>query len=254
MRNLKITIPETWNQCTDAQLVKIALLLASGATGIRFDYKLFKILVAAKWWQFRKKAKLTIVLCNVAMSELKPSFEYIYKGNTLTRFPAIKKQKGIEYFPPLSELSNLTIAEMAVADDLHIKYRNTRNPELLIYLAATLYVTQQQPRPPYDKNDLSFKVDHFRKLSIGELLVIEQAFHGCKEFMAKKFPNVFPKPKTAEAENQSAKGKAKGSMFPQLILELSGGKFGDHNQTSRTNCYVFLAEFEKLLKDQKNVK
>jgi hypothetical protein len=252
MKQLKITIPQSWNKCTDAQLVKIALLIASGASGIRFDYKLFKILVAAKWWQLHTKAKLIIVLRNVAMSELKPSFEYVYKANTLTRFPVIKKQSGIEYYSPLSELSNLSIAELGVADDLHIKYRNTRNTELLYYLAATLYVTQQQPRPPYDKNDLSFKVDHFRKLSIGELLVIEQAFHGCKEYMAKKFPNVFPKPK--DVTLSLSKGKAKGSMFPQLILELSGGKFGDHKQTSRTNCYVFLAEFEKLLKEQKNVK
>lgn len=250
---LKLSIPESWNKCTDAQLVKIALLMSSGAKGLVFDYKLFRILVAEKWWHLYTKAKIHFLLSYAPMREIKPSFDFIYQANTLTRFPELKPLNGNQYHPPLPQISNLTIGEMAVADDLHIKFRNTGDVSILPYLAATLYVTQQQPRPPYDKNDLSFKTPDFENLSLGELLVIEMAFAGCKEYMAKKFPTVFPaKPKDATASAVEVPTKKNASsQFPKLILELSGGKFGTHEQTSRTNCYVFLAEFENLLKQPK---
>ena len=249
---LKLTIPTSYNNCSDKQLVKIAMLMSSGIKGLSFDYKLLRILVNEKWWHLYTKAKLWFLLSYAPMREIRPSFQFIYEGNTLTRFPAIKPLNGNQYFPPLPQISNLTIGEMAVADDLHIKFRNTGDTSILPYLAATLYVMQQQPRPPYDKNDLSFKAPDFEKLSLGELLVIEMAFAGCKEYIAKKFPTVFPAKATDENNAiQTPPKKANSSQFPKLILELSGGKFGTHEQTSRTNCYVFLAEFETLLKQPK---
>ena len=243
---IKVQIPQSWNDCSDNQLTAIASLMASGIEGIKFDYRCFCILIGAKWFQLKTIAKRIYILANVPMSEIKPSFEYIYKKNNLTRFPAISIK---DYFSPLPQVSNLTIAELAVADDLHIKFRSTRNTEFLHYLAATLYVHQQQPRPPFDKNDLSLKVKDFQKLPMGELLVIEQAFAGCKEHLASKFKKVFPKP---TGQNHAKPPTSSG--FPALILQLSGGKFGTHEQTSRTNCYTFFSEFENLLKEQKNVK
>ena len=59
---------------------------------------------------------------------------------------------------------------MAIADDLHIKWRTTNDIQCLHYLAATLYVKNQQPRPPFDKNDLSYKEPLFRNLPMSELL------------------------------------------------------------------------------------
>ena len=246
---LKLSIPQSWNDCTDAQLKKIALLINSDTKGNHFDLKCFAILVNAKWWQFYKKALHKCILSWEPITTTKESFAFIYNSNTLTRFPKIQPINGQQYHPPLPQISNLSIGEMAIADDLHIKWRATHDVEYLYYLAATLYVNQQQPRPPFDKNDLSFKEPLFRNLSMGELLVIEMAFHGCKEHLAKTFKRVFP----VAVPNPDDKPKpiAKSSQFPKLILELSGGKFGTHEQTSRTNCYTFLAEFEKLLKDQK---
>jgi hypothetical protein len=254
---LKLTIPQTWNACTDAQLKKLALLINSDTKGNHFDLKCFAILINAKWWQLYKKALHRCILSWEPITVTKESFAFIYQSNTLTRFPKIKAINKKQYFPPLPQISNLSIGEMAIADDLHIKWRATHDVECLYYLAATLYVNQQQPRPPFDKNDLSFKEPLFRKLSLDELLVIEMAFHGCKEHLAKKFPKVFPTKKQSEADVtlSAVEGQkpqiAKSSQFPKLILELSGGKFGTHEQTSRTNCYTFLAEFENLLKAQK---
>lgn len=245
---LIIKIPKSWNECSDAQLKKLANLIYSGINGFKFDYKCFRILVSEKWWHFNTKAKLNCLLTNVPISELKQDFNFIFISNTLTRFPVIQSIGKEQFHPPLPQISNLSIGEMAVADDLHIKWRTTGDLDCLYYLAATLYVSQQQPRPAFDKNDLSFKVSLFKQLSLDELLVIEMAFHGCKEYLAKKFKTVFPSPKHDSPKKSSTN---QSSHFPKLILDLSGGKFGNHEQTSRTNCYTFLAEFEKLLKDQK---
>lgn len=251
---LKLKIPSTWNACTDAQLKKLALLINSGITGNHFDLKCFAILVNAKWWQLYKKALHRCILSWEPITITKESFAFIYKSNMLTRFPKLQPIHGQQYHAPLPQISNLTIGEMAIADDLHIKWRATKDVECLYYLAATLYVNQEQPRPPFDKNDLSFKKPLFQNLSMGELLVIEQAFHGCKEHLAKKFPTVFPTKNqfvTLSAVEGHKPKTQMSSQFPKLILELSGGKFGTHEQTSRTNCYTFLAEFENLLKAQK---
>lgn len=245
---LKISIPESWNECSDSQLKKLLSLIYSGMSGNSFDYNCFRVLVGARWWQIKIKCKLILLFCNVPMTEIKKSFEYIFKENTLTRFPKIPTLNKEQYYGPLDQLSNLTIGELAVADDLHIKWRATNDVECLQYLAAILYVNQQQPRPVFDKNDLYIKGPIFKKLSMADLLVIECAFHGCKEYMSTKFKRVFPKP--VEGKLTTNKPKAQSSQFPKLILELSGGKFGTHEQTSRTNCYTFLAEFENLLKNQ----
>ena len=222
----------------------------SGVSGLKFDYKCFRILVGEKWWHLKTKAKLGILFSTIPLTELRQDFAFIYNDNSLTRFPDIKKIKGQKYYPPLNQISNLTIAELAVADDLYIKWRNTKDIECLYYLAATLYVIQQQPRPPFDKNDLAFKGPLFKDLSMAELLTIELAFHGCKEYLAKKFTKAFPK--GDDTKTTKTKSKPTSSQFPQLILHLSGGKFGTHEQTGRTNCYTFLAEFENLLKEQKS--
>lgn len=247
---IQLTIPTSWNDCSDSQLTKIARLLYKGVSGKVFDYRCFRILVNEKWYHLFTKAKINYILASIPMREIKPSFNFIFEENTLTRFPKISQH----YFPPLPQISNLSIGELAVADDLHIKFRLTKEKEYLYYLAATLYVSQQQPRPPFDKNDLSFKVEDFKKIPLEQLLVVEQAFHGCKEYLAKKFPTVFPKPKEQpenhKQQTTNHKPKIKSSQFPKLILELSGGKFGTHQETSRTNCYTFLAEFEKLLKQK----
>ena len=59
--------------------------------------------------------------------------------------------------------------------------------------------------------------------------------------MIRQFPSVFPKPKI--------RGKIpKNSGFGKLVLHLSGGKFGTHNETKSTNVYTFLSEFEEQLK------
>lgn len=236
---IKIEIAKSWNDLSESQMQKMASLIYSGKTGIIFDLRCFKILTGIRWFQLRKIAKIVYVLSQVPMSELKKHFNFIYQANDRTIFPA--KING--FFAPLNKITNLTVDEFSVADDLHIKWRETQNKDYLIYLAAVLYSTTKQPRESFDKNNLPDKIKHFQKVQLPVLLSVELSYFGCKNHLVKRFPKAFPT--STKKTNTSKYG------FGKVILQMAGGKFGNHEQTKSTNIYTFLEEFNENLKDAK---
>lgn len=234
---LKINIPKSWNNLSDGQFKQLARLVYSDNTGLYFDLKCFKILTNVSWWQFYKRIKMRFLFSQIPMSELKKHFDFIYKANDRTVFPEIIKG----FFAPLDRMTNLTAEEFAVADDLHIKWRETKNKESLVYLAAVLYSKTKQPRELFDKNNLPEKIKHFSKLPLDVLLCIELAYFGSKNNLVKRFPQAFPV-HTKKTKNNRKHG------FGKVILHMAGGKFGNHEQTKATNVFTFLEEFNDNLK------
>jgi hypothetical protein len=236
-KTISILLPKKWDDLTSSQLVNLCGLISKEIGQKKFDIGVFKILMDFKWWHFSKRSAYFEVLRNVPVSELKRHFNFIYGNNTRTIFPEITIP-GMKVFPPLDRISNLSANEFSVADDFHIKYRETKNVEYLYYLAATLYVNVKQPRPEFDKNNLEESVSKFRTLEIAELLAIELAFAGCKENIAARYKKAFP---------TGGKKSAKKFGFGKVILEMAGKKFGTHKETGQTNIYTFLTEFEENL-------
>lgn len=237
---IRITIPKSWNELTDSQFQELAKLLVSEKQGVFFDLKCFRILQNIRWYQFRKRIHLNYVLSQIPMRELKKHFDFIYTKNDRTIFP--DQING--FFPPLNKMTNLTAEEFSVADDLHIKWRETNKKENLIYLAAVLYSRTKQPREHFDKNNLPEKIKHFKKVPLPVLLCVELAFFGCKNNLVKRFPKAFPK--SVKKVSRSKYG------FGKVILQMAGGKFGNHEQTKSTDIYTFLEEFEENLKNAKD--
>jgi hypothetical protein len=236
-KTISISLPKKWDDLTSSQLISLCALFAKEIGQKKFDIGVFKILMGIRPWRFAKRAVCFEILRNVPISELKQHFSFIYGKNTRTVFPEITIP-GTKVFPPLDRLSNLSANEFSVADDFHIKYRETKNIEYLYYLAATLYVREKQPRPEFDKNNLEESVLKFRTLGISELMAIELAFAGCKEHIAGRYKKAFP---------TGGKKSAKKFGFGKVILEMAGKKFGTHRETGQTNIYTFLTEFEENL-------
>lgn len=237
---INIEIPKSWNELSDSQFLKLAKLVYSGTTGKYFDLATIKILLNIRWYQFRKSNNVTYMFSQIPMRELKKHFEFIYKANDRTIFPA--EING--YFSPLNKITNLTAEEFSVADDLHIKWRKTKDLDCLIHLAAVLYSKTKQPRESFDKNNLPEKIKHFKKVSLPVLLCVELAYFGCKNNLVKRFPKAFPE--RVKKTSNSKYG------FGKVILQMAGGKFGNHEQTKTTNIYTFLEEFNENLKNAKN--
>lgn len=252
---ISIHIPTDWNDCTDDQLFKIHQLIASGLDGIRFDATVFKILARGKWYRFLHKCKLILIYANVPASELRTFCPFIYEKNTLTRFPNLKTKNPqlLKRMPPMESLTNMTVGEFAIADDLHIKWRVHKDPEYLQALAACLYATATHPRPEFDKNNIVYDMEPFKHLPVEQLLVIDQAFHGTKEAMADMYKYVFPKPKKTPT-NQAPTKPRSSSEFPELINQFAGQKFGNYDQTQRTNVYTFLTELDSYIRNLKKQK
>jgi hypothetical protein len=240
MKAIKLNIPESWDSMCTKQLEKIALLFNTSETNIKFYIKLFFLLNNVKWWQFSKKAKIRIVLRNFPLSDLHKTYEYIFKENNRTIFPEYIKVKKVKFFPPQNRIANLTADEFAVVDDLHIKWRETRNFEFLQYMIAVLY-TDSKTRPTFDKNELHEKAIVFKNVHVRKMLAIEQCYFGCKNNLVKRFPKAFPKPKPGASKPKKKYG------FSKVILGMAKGDLSKLETIKKVNIYTFLEQFEEDL-------
>lgn len=238
---INISIPKSYNELSENQLKQLASLFYSKKQGADFDSQCFKILSNIRWYQVGKKIKQLYLFSQIPLKQLRDHYNFIYTENNRTIFPT--KTNG--YFPPLDKIANLTVEEFSVADDLHIRFRETQDIQCLIYLAATLYSKTKKPRQPFDKLDLPQKAKKFESLGLPVLLAIELAYSGSKNNIVKRFPQAFP--------NADTKQKSKKYGFSKVILQMAGGKFGNHEQTKSTNIYTFLEEFNQNLKDAKKI-
>lgn len=246
MKPIKITLPKSWNEITNRQLERLALLFSTTKPSAKFDIAVLYILLDIKWWQYIEKAKIRIVLWNVPMSELRKNYDFIYAKNDRTIFLPFLKPKTRNlitntFFPPQDRLANLTCDEFAVADDLHIKWRETKNVEYLHYLTAVLY-TRTKKRPDFDKNELHETAKLFSKVPIKKLLAIEIAYFGCKNNIVKRFPKAFPK---ANPEASGSKNKKYG--FGKVILSMAKGDLSKLESIKKVNIFAFLEQFEEDL-------
>lgn len=247
MKALKLYIPKSWDEMNEKQLVKIAILFNTVETNIKFYIKLFLILNDVKWWQFAKKARLRIVLRNIPLSDLHKNYEFIFKDNNRTVFPSViktRKPRKAHFFPPQNRVANLTADEFAIVDDLHIKWRETKNFEYLQYMVAVLY-TESKSRGIFDKNDLHDKALLFKEVSPKKLLAVELAYFGCKNNLVKRFPKAFPKPKPGASKPKKKYG------FSKVILTMAKGDLSKLESIKKVNIYTFLEQFEEDLTPKK---
>lgn len=240
MKKINIKIPKSWDEMKAKQFENIALLFNTSETNIKFYIQLFFLLTNVKWWQFRKKAKLRIVLRNCPLSDLHKSYDYIFKENNRTVFPENIKIGKTNYFPPQNRIANLTADEFAIVDDLHIKFHETKNIEFLQYMAAVLY-SSSKTRGLFDKNDLHDLAKPFEKLSRAKLFTIELAYFGCKNNLVKRFPKAFPKQKPGTAKPKKKYG------FSKVILSMAKGDLSKLDLIKKVNIYTFLEQFEEDL-------
>lgn len=249
---VNLHIPSSWNELNTWQVKRIAKLFHSSMSALYFDFLIFKTLLNARWWQLRRLRKIGLALKAVPLKEIKKHYSWIYESNDLTRFISKFKIDGQKYYSPHDRLSNINIEELSLADDLFLGWKNTSELEYLRYLTAVLYqpLDESGARIPFNKNLLDYRADLFSKLSKSELLAIQLAYHGSRNYMEPLFPYVFPKQNKATVETSQTQ-KVTSSGLGKAILELSGGKFGNLSETKQTNAYDFLAELNLLMKKSK---
>lgn len=257
MKVLKFKIPESFDELSEKQFVKIVWLLFNYKTTKLIVKKVFKVLVNYKWWKFNKRINIRYLLSDVPLSQLKQYFDFVFSKNDRTKFltevrpewSLLRPFKERPYFyPPMDRIINLTAAEFAAADDFHIKYRQTNDVVYLYYLAAVLY-TPSKPgvdRPEFDKLKLKELMLPFKKVSLKKLLAIEVTYFGCKNNIVNRFKKAFPK---------HAKNPKKGYGFGKVILTMTKGDLSKLDKIQNVNVFTFLEQFqEDLIQAAKNTK
>lgn len=230
---INLNIRQSWNELNQKQFERIVLLFSTAEPSLLRDIKLLKILVDAKWWQLKKKANLRLFLFQVPYSEWKHFIDFLLKENNRTNFIPVIKVGKKTYFAPADRIQNLDAEEFAVADDLHIRFRETKNPEYLKYLFHVLYSSTEE-RKPFDKNKLEKQINN--KVPIEVLMITEMTYFGCKNYIANKFPKAFPK------SNKKETGPRKG--FGKVIQAMAKGDLSKLPTIERTNIYKFMQQFQ----------
>lgn len=230
---INLNIPQSWNELSQKQFERIVLLFSTAEPLLIRDIKLLKILVDSKWWQLKKKANLRLFLFQVPYSEWKVFIDFLLKENNRTNFIPVIKVGKKTYFAPADRIQNLDAEEFAVADDLHIRFRETQNPEYLQYLFHLLY-SETEERKPFDKNKLEKQINN--KVPIEVLMITEMTYFGCKNYIANKFKKAFPK------SNKKETGTRKG--FGKVIQAMAKGDLSKLPIIERTNIYKFMQQFQ----------
>ena len=230
---INLNIPQSWNELNQKQFERIALLFSTAEPSLIRDIKQLKILVDSKWWQLKKKAKLRLFLFQVPYSEWKGFIEFLLKENNRTNFIPVIKVGKKTYFAPADRIQNLDAEEFAVADDLHIRFRETQNPEYLQYLFHVLY-SETEERKPFDKNKLEKQIN--KNIPMETLVITEMTYFGCKNYIANKFKKAFPK------SNKKETGTRKG--FGKVIQAMAKGDLSKLPTIERTNIYKFMQQFQ----------
>lgn len=237
IKPLKYNLPINWNALSPWQFERITWLLTTKTPSIKTDIKVLKALLNIRFWHVKSRCKLKLLLLNVPLSVLKKNYAFIYDKADRTIFPP--KIKNLA--PPMDRLINLTAAEFAAADDLHVKYRNTQDTTYLKYLAAVLYTSPKNHinRPEFNKLNLNTQVTPFKKVSLKKLIAVEIAFLGCKNIIAKRFKKAFPKP------SPDAKPQKQKYGFGKVILEMTRGDLSKLKSIQDVNIYTFLEQFNQ---------
>ena len=230
---INLNIPQSWNELNQKQFERIALMFSTAEPSQIRDIKLLKILVDAKWWQLKKKANLRLFLFQVPYSEWKGFIDFLLTENNRTNFIPVIKVGKKTYFAPADRIQNLDAEEFAVADDLHIRFRETQNPEYLQYLFHVLY-SETEERKPFDKNKLEKQIN--KKVPMATLVITEMTYFGCKNYIANKFKKAFPK------SNKKESGPRKG--FGKVIQAMAKGDLSKLPIIERTNIYKFMQQFQ----------
>ena len=254
-----LRIPEKWEELSVSNILYIGKYWQS-----------WQLMIVNKISLRKAKAMLFIELSGIkskirqkelmeALANIHPSTgvnvldltEFIFKDFELTKnlIPEIKLPNGIIYCGPSDKISNISIDEFTFAFSCYTQWHATNQEHYLDKLAGILYrplsadfdVTGIK-REPFNNNLIAKHEAVFRDLDDGYKNAIYLFFKSCMEFLNKKYDTVF---------NQKGESGSTSS-FKDIVIEMSGDKFGTFEQTKQENLYIVLDELNRvILQNQK---
>lgn len=244
--NLKINLPQSWNELNPRQLKKIAGYFRQNKTGKELQLLIYLALIDAKWYQFKKWFYALKVLRYMTLSELSLQFSFIFLESNRTKFIPVLKLKNQLLYAPGNRLHNISAEEFALCEDFFFHYNQTGNVEYIRYIVAVLYREKHaNHKVEFIKWELDERYQQLAKLSKQTLYAIALCYKGSTLEIQPMYPHVFKKPTKASEHTTAANPQPPG--LSKIIHNMAGGKFGNLWHTKRTNVHDFLNELNTQL-------
>lgn len=265
-RSIEIALASSWKELTAKQLLYIAthwktwqFILMKNDSMQKARAKLFAILILNKT---EKEIKTILHYLSFVDYEeqginLLELTNFVFQKNECTHnlFPKLKIGFFKSIYGPADKLANCSINEFSFAIKYYNIYNKTQDENHLDLLIASLYRSSKKNwevtgdiREDFNPFTAERHIKQISKLSYAHKQAIYLFFHGCLESISLAFPNVFSRPEVQEKQTST------GKTFLDIILKLSGEKFGSFNETQAENCYIILRQLNTLIEDSQKTK
>jgi len=270
--NVPISIPQKWNDLTEWQLRMVGHFLFLNRTE-ETEKTLFKnvllFILAFPKPSFKNITKVIILFYYFSFRELEHHTDFIFdQEQRLTRFPEFIKVGKWPFrkklYGPAPRLANVTINELSYADTFFYKWITESETDELHRLTAILYrpkskrVTQDDIRVEFSNLTLEKNAEFSDQIPLHVKYMIAHCYQGCREMIIDRHPNVFPKKKVSEADDepQVPVTKKPYQPFSRIIDSMAMDEvqvFGNHQETEKVYAPKFLAVYEEKIKKQKEL-
>jgi hypothetical protein len=252
-KSQKISIPSEWKDITERDLLFLGQLWPLVPTPEKMLTIFFHFL------QLRKNWKLSLYLAwqyakacwygarnefaeqiDVILAQL-DHFRWLWFENNLELTFFVNFEK-VRYKGASKKLENLVALEFAIADGAFVQYMKNNTPEMLDLLVATIW------RPI----DASGRKETFSEELIEERLKKVALFpsnvkNACLLSYMGQRNLLIDSPTGKKIFKASADSSGSGKGWGSIIMEMSGDKFGNHEQTAMTPLHHLLFRLIELM-------
>lgn len=254
-------LPESYNELTGEQLIKINALLLTEIPKPMLRLKLLQVLLKLNMYRFFKldaDCKHRILFYDrmedeflVNDEEEESSIDWIFKKNTLTEqlLPVYRDMYG-----PRKEFDNLRVNEFHFAEICYFDYITHENIEDLDKLIAVLYRpckknydfvkdSDADARIAFNANELAFYATKIAAWPMEVKTSILCFYDGNREYIRELYQDVF-----SSSEESKAEGSA--GMY-DIIRQLAGTKYGNFKEVEQLYLHDVLREIESSMEDNR---
>ena len=230
-------IAEHWMQWKDISAANISL--------IKVKCALFMRMIPGTKSSVKQIVNVLKNAPSESLYDLAMQASFVIETNNLTVNPLpVIEVSGHKYYGPSNKLTNINAFEFSFAESQYLAYHQTGKIEALNNLIAILYrpqgnLEQGETRVPFNNKLIEKYADHISKISHNQKQMILLWYIGCRNHIVESNKKVFNNENTKQAEN---------TTWIDVIMAISGTKFGTFNETGSMEFHLILKELNHLAK------
>jgi hypothetical protein len=253
-------VPESWNALGKRAYLKVCGILSSTESDARKDVKLLKYLMGIKLWFANWDARSRNIIKLPALYKQTLLYDKACLG-WLRENASVSDYKvrgfwhrGKYYVGPPERMLAITGIELVSIRTFLIAYRQTKDSKYVDMMVATIfrpknllwwlqrnrYAYNGDKRMPLNQYSMERRAAKFEKLHGKYKMAIFLQITGASEAFEAQYKYVFGR--VAEGQPQNIKA------WMELLFELSGGKFGNYNETEKTDADTLFSYLDYSIK------